>query len=78
MIAGEITIKGETQPLNLKGTLKDPITDPFGNERFGLKLEGVLDRTQFGIKWNNPLPSGDAALADEVSLNAELQLVKAG
>ena len=40
MIAGEITIRGETQPLNLKGTLKDPITDPFGNERFGLSSRG--------------------------------------
>jgi polyisoprenoid-binding protein YceI len=74
---GEITIRGETRPIALKGTISDPITDPWGNERFGLKLEGEVDRTQFGLTWNNPLPSGEPALANSVKLVADLQLVKA-
>ena len=76
-IDGEITIKGETRPLLLSGTVSDPIGDPFGGERFGLRLEGALDRTQFGLIWNNPLPSGEPALSNEVTLTADLQLVKA-
>jgi polyisoprenoid-binding protein YceI len=75
-IDGEITIKGRTQPLELRGTISDPIDDPFGNERFGLKLEAELDRTTFGIEWNNPLPSGEPALANTVRLAAALQFVK--
>jgi polyisoprenoid-binding protein YceI len=76
-IDGEITIKGETRPIQLHGTIGEPMADLFGNERFGLKLEGALDRTQFGVSWNSPLPSGEPALANDVSLVAELQLVKA-
>jgi polyisoprenoid-binding protein YceI len=76
-IAGELTIKGQSQPVELKGTIADPITDPYGKERIGLKLEGKIDRTKFGITWNNPLPSGEPALADDVNLSAELYLVKA-
>jgi polyisoprenoid-binding protein YceI len=76
-IDGEITIKGETRPIELAGTISEPIADPYGNERFGLKLEGAVDRTQFGVNWNNPLPSGEPALSDEVKLVAELQFVKA-
>jgi polyisoprenoid-binding protein YceI len=76
-IDGVIAIKGETRPIELAGTAGDPITDPWGNERFGLKLEGRLDRTQFGLDWNNPLPTGEPALANEVRLFADLQLVKA-
>jgi polyisoprenoid-binding protein YceI len=76
-IDGEITIKGATRPLELRGAITGPITDPYGNERFGLKLEGELDRTQFGVSWNNPLPSGDPALSNQVKLVAELQLVRA-
>ena len=76
-IDGEITIKGETRPIELKGTINDPAPDPYGNERFGLKLEGGLDRTQFGVSWNTPLPSGEPALATHVTLIAELQFVKA-
>ncbi|MBA3329366.1 MAG: YceI family protein [Actinobacteria bacterium] len=75
-IDGEITIKGQTQPIVFTGTIVDPIADPFGNERFGLKLAGNLDRTRFGVTWNNPLPTGEPALSNEVELVAELQLVK--
>ena len=76
-IEGEITIKGTRQPIEIRGTITDPIGDPFGNERFGLKLETKVDRTEFGIVWNNPLPTGEPALSNEVNLAAELQFVKA-
>ncbi len=77
VLDGELTIKGHTEPVELRGTISDPIGDPFGNERFGVKLETTIDRTAFGVSWNNPLPTGEPALANEVKLVAELQLVKA-
>ena len=76
-IAGEVTIKGHTETAEIRGTISDPITDPWNNERFGLKLETTLDRTKFGLNWNAPLPSGEPALANNVTLTAEVQLVKA-
>jgi polyisoprenoid-binding protein YceI len=76
-ISGEITIKGRTHPIELRGTIGDPLSDPWGNERFGLRLGAELDRTTFGLEWNNPLPSGEPALANGVELVADLQLVKA-
>ena len=75
-IAGEITIKGRTRPVELTGHITDVITDPYGGERFGLALSGVIQRDEFGVSWNNPLPSGAPALADDVTLVAEVQLVK--
>jgi polyisoprenoid-binding protein YceI len=76
-ITGELTIRGAVQPVELTGTISEPITDPYGQERVGLLLEGKVDRTAFGITWNNPLPSGQPALANDVKLAAELYLVKA-
>ena len=75
-ISGEITIKGHTEPVEIRGHISDPAPDPYGNERFGLQLEATVDRTKFGVSWNNPLPSGDAALSNEVRILADLQLVK--
>jgi polyisoprenoid-binding protein YceI len=75
-IDGEITIKGHTEPVEITGTISDPINDPYGNERFGLKLEATIDRTKFGVDWNKPLPSGEPALSNEVTLTAGLQLSK--
>jgi polyisoprenoid-binding protein YceI len=76
-VKGDLTIKGVTQPVKAKGTITDPAEDAHGGVRFGLRLETTVDRTKFGIDWNNPLPSGESALANEVRLTAELYLVKA-
>src|SRR3954452_5046570 len=75
-IQGEITIKGHTEPVEIRGAVTEPQDDPFGNVRFGLKLEAKSDRTVFGVSWNNPLPSGEPALQNEVTLIADLQFVK--
>ena len=75
-IDGEITIKGHTEPVQIEGVIGEPIQDPYGGERFGLKLKARIDRTAFGVSWNNPLPSGKPALSDQVTLIADLQLSK--
>ena len=75
-IDGELTLKGHTEPVEIAGHLNDPAPDPYGGERFGLQLEAAVDRTKFGLNWNNPLPSGDPALANEVTIIVDLQLVK--
>jgi polyisoprenoid-binding protein YceI len=77
-VDGKLTIKGVTQPVTVTGTVTAPITDPYGNERIGLNLTTKVDRTNFGINWNNPLPSGEPSLANDVTILAELQFVKPG
>jgi len=77
VVAGTLTIKALSQPVELAGAIGGPIEDPYGRARFGLTLEGTVDRTAFGLDWNTPLPSGEPALANQVTLKAELYLVKA-
>ena len=60
----------------MTGTVTAPIADPYGNERIGLELDTRVDRTQFGVNWNNPLPNGEPALANDVTVVAELYFVK--
>jgi len=76
-VSGEITIKGVTRPLSARGQATGPLVDGFGNERLGLTLTTTIDRTDFGVSWNMPLPTGKKALSDEVTIRADLQLVKA-
>ena len=75
-IDGEITIKGHTETAQITGEISAPIADPYGGERFGLKLQTVVDRDTFGISWNNPLPSGEPALSNMVTITAGPQLSK--
>ena len=75
--AGELTIKGVTRPVTLKGRLAAaPSVDPFGRERLGLSLETAIDRNAFGVAWNAPNQSGGNYLGDEVTLKADLALVR--
>lgn len=76
-VDGEITIKGVTRPVVVTGTFAEPLTDPYGNERLGLAISTTVDRTEFGVSWNNPLPGGKPALANEVRIVGELAFVKA-
>jgi polyisoprenoid-binding protein YceI len=76
-IDGELTMKGITKPATLTGTINGPAVDHFGATRVGFKLQTVVDRTEFDIKWNMSLPSGEPALANEVTLKADLTLVQA-
>ena len=76
VVRGDITIRGITQPIELKGTVSEPLTDYANRERVGLKLEASVDRTAFGVNWNAPLPSGEPALANDVTLIAELYFVR--
>jgi polyisoprenoid-binding protein YceI len=76
VVDGELTIKGNTQPVQGRGALVGPHEDIAGNTKLGLTLETVVDRTQFGLDWNAPLPKGGVAVANDVSLIVELELVK--
>src|SRR3989442_11348594 len=75
-VDGELTIKGVTKPVAGTGTVTAPMADPYGNDRIGLRITTSVDRTDFGVDWNNPLPSGEPALANDVTILAELQFVK--
>jgi len=75
-VDGELTIRGVTLPIELTGRLTPSLTDPYGRARLGLALSASVDRTNFGLNWNLPLPTGEPALANEVSILAELFLVQ--
>jgi polyisoprenoid-binding protein YceI len=75
-VEGDLTIKGITHPVTATGTWIAPEGDAFGNTRGHLNLEAQVDRTEFDMNWNAPLPSGGKALANEVTLIVELSLIE--
>ena len=70
VVKGDLTIKGITKPIELRGELVGPANDPWGNERIGLELAGTVDRTDFGLEWNAPIPGGGFLLPNEVVVRA--------
>lgn len=76
-IAGELTIKGTTAPVELAGTISGPVTDGYGGERFGIDLQTTIDRNDYSVSWNADLPGGGVVLSDDVVVTANLALVQA-
>jgi len=75
-VTGDLTVRGVTKPVTATGTWQAPSQDAFGNTRAHLQLETVIDRTEFGLNWNMPLPSGGDALANDVTLTVDIALVQ--
>ena len=76
-LEGELTIKGITKPITGSGRYSHVEADMAGGERIGLALEATIDRREFGLEWNSPLPKGGFALGNDVTLVVALELVRA-
>jgi polyisoprenoid-binding protein YceI len=74
-VSGDLTIKGITLPVVARGNVSET-TEYNGAERVSLNLEAEIDRTSFGLKWNAPLSGGKQALANAVTITAELAFAK--
>src|SRR5215813_15197020 len=73
---GELTIKGVTRPVTIAASVSEPNVDPFGRERVGITLEATVDRNAFGVSWNAPNQGGGNYLGDDVTIKADLALVR--
>ena len=73
---GELTIKGVTRPVEIRATATEPNVDPFGRERIGIQLEAKVDRNEYSMNWNAPNQGGGNYLGDDVTIRAELALVR--
>jgi polyisoprenoid-binding protein YceI len=75
IVDGELTIKGRTRAVEARGELSGPAVTLGDLTKLGLALETIVDRTEFGLNWNAPLPKGGFAVANEVRLTVELELL---
>jgi polyisoprenoid-binding protein YceI len=78
VVSGELEIKGVSRPVTATGTYSPTITDPFGVSRAALDLRATIDRRDWEMTWQLPLPDGGDALGWEVEITADLELVREG
>lgn len=74
-VDGELTIRGVAKPVSLEIEVTPTVKDPWGNTRAAATGSGSLDRTQFGLVWNQALELGGVLVANEVKLTVEVEAV---
>jgi len=76
-IEGELTIHGVTRTLTLDAALEGTETDPQGNARVGLSASAQINRSDYEMKFNMALGSGNVVVADKVKILLEISAVEA-
>ncbi|MCW3078121.1 MAG: hypothetical protein JWO32_2730 [Bacteroidetes bacterium] len=77
-LTGELTMHGVTKKVTLTAIgASKTVKDPYGNTKYGFRVNGEINRKDFGLNWNAALEAGGVAVSDEVKLNINIELNKA-
>jgi polyisoprenoid-binding protein YceI len=76
-VTGDLTMHGVTKPITLHVEVTGTEEDPWGNTRVGLEAQGDLSRSDWGMKFNQALGSGNMVVSDKVRIGIDISAVKA-
>ena len=74
IVDGDLTIRGVTKPVSLTVEVNGFGPDPFGGTRAGFSASGEINRADFGISFNAPVPGG-VMISENVRLEIEAEAV---
>lgn len=76
VVSGELAIRGISRRVTISGVHQQPRQDPFGAVRAGIELGTTIDRRDWGMSWQIPMPDGTDAVGWDVDISALLEFVK--
>ncbi|MBX7269807.1 YceI family protein [Micromonospora sp. Llam7] len=76
VLAGELTIKDVTRPVELKVEFEGVGRSPFGQDIFGFSASTEIDREEFGLTWNVALESGGVLVGKKIKIEIEGEAIR--
>lgn len=76
LIAGDLTIRGETREVELDAVYEGQGTDPWGGTRAGFTATTEIDRREWGLTWNQALETGGILVGHDVTIDLSVQAVQ--
>ena len=74
-VFGNLTMHGITREVKLDVMLQGTDTDPWGNDRAGVEVQGTLNRKDFDMQLNQALGSGNALVGDKVRIALDISAI---
>jgi polyisoprenoid-binding protein YceI len=74
IVDGELTIKGTTRPVSLNLEVNGFGADPYGGTRAGFSARGEINRMDFGVSFNAPIPGG-VMVSERIQIEIEVEAV---
>ena len=75
-LEGNLTIRDVTKPVIFAVIYGGTLKDPYGNTKAGFKATTVINRFDYGLKWNALTEAGGAMVGKDVTLTLNLELVQ--
>ncbi|MEQ8425950.1 MAG: YceI family protein, partial [Cyclobacteriaceae bacterium] len=75
-LKGKLTLRDVTKDVAFDVTYGGTVNTGRGMKA-GFKVNGKINRLDYGLKWSNKLESGEFVVADEVEIECKLELNKA-
>jgi polyisoprenoid-binding protein YceI len=72
---GDLTIRGTTRPVTLRLEVNGFGPDGYGNTRGGFSASGEINRNDFGVSYNGPVPGGGVVVSEKVTITLEIEAV---
>ncbi|MFA7324405.1 MAG: YceI family protein [Candidatus Nanopelagicales bacterium] len=72
-IDGDLTIRGVTKPVSLKVDTPEFASTQQGGTKAGFSATTEINRTDFGVSYNGPVPGGGVALGEKVQIVLEVE-----
>ena len=76
-VTGDLTLRGVTKPVTLDVEYTQPVKNPWGKTIVGASATGKINRQDFGVSFSKALETGGLLVGDEVTLQLDLEFVKA-
>ena len=67
---------GITKDVTLDAKYGGTIKDPWGNTKAGFKITGILNRTDWGLKYNSVMEAGGLMIGEEIEITCKIELIK--
>jgi polyisoprenoid-binding protein YceI len=74
-VDGNLTLRGITKPLTLRGEFGGIRTDNFGQLKAGASASTTIDRTDFGVSFNLALDAGSFIVGNEIEIDLDIQVI---
>lgn len=74
-LIGDLTIRGETNEVELDVTYQGMAQSPWGTMSAGFAATTTLSRKNWGLTWNQALETGGFLVGDELTVDIEIELV---
>lgn len=76
LLKGNLTIRGNSKPVELAVEYGGTVTDPYGQVKAGFEIGGKISRKEFGLTWSATTEAGGVVVSDEVKLHLGVQMIK--